>query len=275
MSHRTFAPMLVAWYLLLATPDSAAAQRDLPIGLDGPTLRVEVTRPLFGVGPLREAHLATSVWNATILVPVDGWPTLYAQLGFGVGELDGGWSGALANPRIGALFGRTNGLSASLHAALPLAQQMGDDFAHLVGSYAHFEEWDRFGYDSWALGVSGTAKTELDAGAFVGARLGGTFMVPTESDVDSEAFATFALIGDAPAGRAKIWIELSSFAVLTQPERTILEVTSFFGTVSVSLPNDRFAPEAYVRVPLDDDVSSVVSFILGARVHVGHARAGA
>lgn len=275
MSHRTFAPTLVSLYLLLVAPGSAVAQRELPLGMDGPTLRIELTRPLFGLGQLREAHFATSVWNATVLVPVNGWPTFYAQLGFGVGEIAGGWSGALANPRIGALFGRPTGLSASLHAALPLAQQMGDDFARVVGSYAHFEEWDRFGNASWALGVSGTAKTELDPGAFVGVRLGGTILVPTQSGLDSEAFATVALIGDAPAGPARLWIELSGIGVLTEPERTFLEVTSFFGTISVSLPNERFAPEAYVRVPFDEAVSSVVSFILGARMHIGHTRAGA
>jgi len=274
MSLRTVALTAPSLWVLLLSPGSAVAQREPLLGMDGPTLRLELARPLFGVGQLREAHFATSVWGATLLVPVEGWPTFYTQLGFGFGEIDGTWSGALANAHIGALFGRVNGLSGSLHVALPVARQMGDDFAALVSSYAHFEEWDRFGNASWALGASGTAKAELDAGAFVGVRLGGTLLVPTEAGLDTEAFSTFALIGDAPAGRARIWVELSGIGVLTEPGRTFVEVTTFFGTVSVSLPNGRFAPEAYVRVPLDDDVSSVVSFILGARVHIGHTRAG-
>ena len=274
MHFRRVAPTLLSLHLMLLAPGSAKAQRELPLGLDGPTLRLEVVRPLFGLGQLREAHFVTSVWDATLVVPL-GWPTLFAQLGFGLGEIHDTWSSAFANPRIGVLFGQPNGLSGSLYAALPLEREMGGDFAKLVGSYAHFEEWDRFGNDSWGLSASGTAKTELDPGAFLGIRLGGTVLIPTDDELDSEAFASFGLIGDAPAGPAKLWFEISGIGVLTEPEFSFVEVTSFFATLSVSLPNAGLAPEAYVRVPLDDDISSIVSFILGARIHVGHTRAGA
>lgn len=275
MSCRTLAPTPLALLLLLLAAGSAAAQRQLPLGMDGPTLRLEVTRPLFGVGPFREAHLATSVWSADLVVPVEGWPTLFAQLGFGVGELGGAWSGALANPRVGALFGRPDGLSASIHAGFPLARGMGDGFAGLVGRYAHFEDWDRFGGRSWALGASGTARSEIEAGSFLGARLGSTLLIPTEHGLDPEAFVTLTVFGEVPAGRARLWIELSGIGVLTEPERSLVEVTSSFATFSVSLPVARLAPEAYIRVPLDEDVSGVVSFILGARIHIGHTRRGA
>ena len=261
--------------LLLSAPHGVSAQLWLPVDAQRTTLRLDVAKPLFDVGPFREAHFATTVWDATLVVPMERIPTLYARLGFSMGEIpgSGGWNAALAKPRIGAILGRDRGLHGELHVDLPLAREMGGNFATGVGRYTHFLEWERFGPDSWAVGGSVTAESEVNPATFLGMRAGGTLVAPTQDGFDRDGYAVFSFFGEAPTGRARILFELSGFALLTRPELNFSERTTFTGGLSISLPSHPLAPEAYVRVPIDENVSTLISFILGVRVHLGGPRA--
>jgi hypothetical protein len=275
MPRLPIAMALSGLFMLLALARSATAQMWLPVEAERTTLRLDVAKPLFDVGPFREAHFATTVWDATLVVPMEGIPTLYARLGLSVGEIagSGGWNATLSKPRIGAILGRDRGLHGELHADLPLAREMGGSFATGVGRYTHFQEWERFGPDSWSVGGSVTAESEVSPASFLGARVGGTLVVPTEDGLGNDGYAVFSFFGEAPTGRARFLVELAGFALLTRPELNFSERTTFIGGVSVSLPSDRLAPEAYVQVPIDENVSTLISFILGVRVHLGGPRA--
>lgn len=273
MPHARIATVLSGLCLFLSAPHAATAQLWLPVDAQRTTLRLDVAKPLFDVGAFRDAHFATTVWDATLVVPMDRIPTLYAQLGLSIGEITGtGWTATVSKPRIGAILGRDRGLHGELHADLPLAREMGGEFATVVGQYAHVEEWERFGPESWAVGGSVTAESEVSPATFLGTRVGGTLVVPTVDNGRRDAFARFTFFGEAPTGRARVLFEFSGFALLTQPELNFSERTTFFAAGSVSLPTDRLAPEAYVRVPLDESASTIVSFILGVRVHLGGPR---
>jgi hypothetical protein len=275
MARLRIAITLPGLCLLLGAPPHATAQMWLPVDAERTTLRLDVAKPLFDVGPFRDAHFATTVWDATLVVPMDGIPTLFAQLGLSIGEIagSGGWNATLSKPRIGAILGRDRGIHGELHADLPLAREMGGGFATGVGRYTNFEEWERFGPDSWSVGGSVTAEAELSPATFLGTRFGGTLLLPTEAGVDNDGFAVFTFFGEAPNGRARFLFELSGIALLTRHDLNFSERTSFFAVGSVSLPIDVLAPEAYVRVPIDDSVSAFISFILGMRIHLGGPRA--
>lgn len=266
------APLTAAAALLLV-PGLVHAQQRLPLEADGSVLRLELAKPIFDVGRFQGAHFATTLLDATFLLPVHPAVALFGQLGVTFGQINGlGWSGATANPRLGAAFGRDRSVSASVYTDLPLTQEMGNGFAGAVGRFTHFQDWARYGSDIWGLGASATAEGELSPGAFAGARVDGTLLVPLADGVDRDAFGTFTLYGDAPAGEARLWIELSGVALLTQPDLSFSQRTTSFGTVSVSLPTRRFAPEAYLRIPLDENLAGIIRFVLGARVHFGSTR---
>ncbi len=177
--------------LLLGAPHGASAQLWLPVDAQRTTLRLDVAKPLFDVGAFRDAHFFTTVWDATLVVPMDRIPTLYARLGLSISEITGaGWTATVSKPRIGAILGRGRGLHGELHADLPLAREMGGDFATGVGRYTRFEEWERFGPESWAVGGSVTA-----------------------DNVERDVFAVFTLFGEAPTGRARFLFEFSGFTI--------------------------------------------------------------
>jgi hypothetical protein len=259
--------------VLLGPPAAVAGQMWLPVDAQRSTLRLDVAKPIFDIGPFRDAHLATTVWDATVIVPIEGAPTLFARLAFSVGQIgETGWDATLSKPRLGAIVGRDRGLHGELHVDLPLGREMGGDFATGVGRYTHYEEWERYGPGTWSVGGSVTAESEVSPASFLGARAGATLLMPTQEGIDRDLLGALALFGEAPAGRARFYFELSSFMLFTEPGSSFNDKTWFFAGASVALPNDRFAPEAYVRVPLDESVSAIMSFVLGLRVHLGGPR---
>ncbi len=256
-----------------ALPGAAHGQRELLRGRAGPTLRIDGAKPIFDVGPLRSAHFLSTVWDVSLVVPVRHGLEPYARLATSVGELPGsGWSATVANPRVGALIGPRTGLRGEIHVDLPLSHEGGDGFATQVGIFTHWDQLERFEPNSWVVGGSSTVDAEPSPGTFFGARLAGTFVAPRVEGSDSDVYGSAAVFGDVPTGRARLWIEISTFALLTQPSLSFSRRTTFFGTVSLALPTDRFAPEAYLRIPLDEDISGVVNFIIGVRGHLGNIR---
>jgi hypothetical protein len=271
-------PMLavsIALGLLSATVESAAAQRGLPLGTGGPVLRLEIAKPIFDLGVFRDAHLASSTLDASLVLPLEGSVSLFAQLGMGIGEITGvGWGATISNPRIGAAVGGARGPRASVHTDLPFLPEMGSSFGTGVGRFTRFEEWSRYGPDTWGFGASASAETELGPGALVGARIDGALLLPMVDGVDRDAYGVVAVFGDAPAGSARLWLELSGLVLFTRPDLDIGQRTTVAGTIALSLPLARFAPEAYVRIPVDENLSGIVSFVIGVRAHIGSTRRG-
>ena len=268
-------PVLAVMVLLLALPAPIDAQRELPLEADGPVLRLELAKPIFDIGPFHGAHFATTALDASFLVPVHPAVALFGQLGVTLGQIGGRrWSGASSNPRVGAAFGRDRGLSASAYTDLPLGQEIGSSFATGVGRYTYFEDWARYGRDVWGVGGSATAESELAPAAFAGARVDGTILVPLEDGVDGDVLGVLTLFAETPAGDARLWLELSAFWLVTQPDLTFSQRTTAFGTVSISLPTSPFAPEAYLRIPLDENMAGIIRFVIGARMHIGSTRPG-
>jgi hypothetical protein len=265
---------LVAAHLLLALgPLGLQAQQELPVGGVGPFLRFELAKPLFDEGPFYGSHFATTAGDLNLVVPVNGTLSLYGSVSYAVGEIEErGWSAAISNARIGASLGRRGSIHGRAHVDLPIATEISDGYATGVARYTFFEEFERYATDSWAVGGSVTAEDEMSPGAYVGARLGGSLVLPMGDDVDKDAYGTFEVFGDAPAGAARLLFELSAVALLTEPELHIDQVTAFFGTLSVSLPNYPLAPEAYARVSIDDTLGDLVRFVLGVRAHIGNTR---
>jgi len=249
------------------------AQQELPVGGVGPYLRFELAKPLFDDGPFYGSHFATTAGDVNLVVPVSGALSLYGSVGYAVGEIEErGWSAAISNTRIGASLGRRGSIHGRAHVDLPLSAEISDGYATGVARYTFFEEFERYATDSWAVGGSVTAEAEPSPGAYVGARLGGSLVLPTGGDVDKDAYGLIEIFGDAPAGDARLWFEVSGVALLTDPELDIDQATAFFATVSASLPNYALAPELYARLPIDENLGGIIRFVLGLRVHVGNTR---
>jgi hypothetical protein len=255
---------------LAAGPAPVSAQRYLPIGGETPALHIEVTKPFVSAdGPFAGARFASSGWDASVTYPLGSGPTLFARMGLMYGSIEGlDGSLALTNPRVGVLVASaTGGRSAELHVDLPLATDFGATYATGMGIFSNYEEHERFLADTWGVGATGTARVEPGPDAFLGARVGGRVLVPTDGDTD--VYATVSVFGDAPTDETRFRIEFSSLYLISREGIDFTERSTFFGSLDITWPFVRFSPTLFVRVPIDGTLDATVPIVAGARVLFG------
>jgi hypothetical protein len=265
-------PMRAAMVLALSAVSVSplSGQRHLPIGGSRPALQLEVTKPFVSRdGPFAGASFASSGWDASVVYPLSGGPTLFARMGSMYASIEGlDGSLSLSNPRVGALLGSTDGRKrAELHVDLPFAQEFGEGYSTAIAVFADYEELERFELDSWAVGASASAEMEPGPGAFIGLRAGATVLVPT--DGSSDAFARVAFFAHAPTDRTRFRFELASQVLLTRSELTFSEKSTFFGGLEVMWAFTRFSPTLFVRAPIDGTLDARVPVTAGLRLLFG------
>jgi hypothetical protein len=262
--------------LVLATSvlqfSNVSGQQHLPIGGAGPTLQLEATKPFVSQdGPFAGARFASSGWDASLAYPLSGGPTLFGRMGLTYAAIDGlDGSLTLSNPRLGALFGTTEGgRRAEVHVDLPLASEFGEGYSTGMAIFSGYHELEHYELDSWAVGASASAEIEPGPGAFLGVRGGMTLLIPTSGARD--AFALLALFAHAPTDRTRFRFEFIAHGLLTESgaEVTFSDRTTFFGSLDVMWPFTRFSPTLFVRAPVDDTLDGTVPFVAGLRLLFG------
>ena len=269
MTRPRAATMLLVVGSAVALPAPVIAQRTLPVGHARPSLHLELSKPFVSAhGPFAGARLSTTVWDASVVVPLGRGPTLFARGGLAYASIEGiGNSLIFANPRIGAMVGREGGLRAEAHVDLPFAREWGSDYASGVAYFTSHEEFERFETDSWSLGASASAEREMDVDAFFGARLGGTLFVPTRADAD--AFGLISIFGHSQPNRTRVRIEFSAMMRASGTGLDFSQRTTFFASLEAGLPFSRFAPELFVRAPIDETLDGTVPIVAGLRLRLG------
>ena len=262
----TIAGMCASAALIGVSPVSG--QRYLPLGGDGLSLHLEITKPIVSQdGPFAGTSFSSSGWDASATYPLSGGPTLFARMGMMYASIEGlDGSLALSNPRVGAMFGAEGGKRAELHVDLPLATDFGATYATGIAIFSGYEELERFTADAWAVGASASAEAQPGPGAFVGARAGGTVLIP--SDGGSDIYALVSLFGHAPTDRTRFRIEFSSLTLMTGSDMDFSDRSTFVGSLDVTWPFSRLSPTLFVRVPIDDTLGGTVPLVLGARLRL-------
>ena len=270
-------PGLAAIYAIasiLTLPNGSFAQVDLLRDGDAPSVQLEVMKPF-----LEDSNygFATSVLDATVVVPVPRNVNLFGRMSFGYATLETSSgsrsSSALSNPRVGVLVGGRRATFGEAHVDLPFAQDYGDgDFAAEIGAIADYERQERFIADSWSLGGSVTHERELGSGQVFGGSVGGTLWMPTGDNTgfatENEAWGLFRAFGSLPAGPATLGAALSGVWLFTGEGFDFGQATTGYLTPSISLPGVSFAPQLYGRIPLDDDLPNL-NVVIGLRARFG------
>jgi hypothetical protein len=245
-------------------------QEFLPLGVEGPLLQLELTKPFVSAdGPFAGASFATTAWDATVEYPVGSTAALFARMGFLYAAMEGvDGSLAITSPRLGALISSaTRNRWAELHVDLPLATDYGETYASGIGVFSDFEEQERYLADTWAVGVNGSARFEPGPSSFLGARVGSTVHVPSEGSTD--VFARASVWGDAPTDRTRFRIEFSSLYLVTREDLDFSERSTFFASLDISWPFARFNPTLFARAPIDGTLDARVPIVAGARLSFG------
>ena len=267
----TAAPILTVSVSVLAGGSaSLRGQEHLPLGVQGPLLQVELTKPFVSAdGPFADASFATTGWDATAAYPLGSEAILFARMGLLYASIEGvDGSLALTGPRVGArIASATGNRRAELHVDLPLATDYGATYATGIGIFSNYEEQERFLADTWAVGATGAAQFEPGPDAILGARIGGTVHLPDEGSTD--VYALMSLYGDAPTDRTRFRIEFSSMYLVTREDMDFSEASTFFGSLDVTWPFARFSPTLFVRAPIDNTLDATVPIVAGARLTFG------
>jgi hypothetical protein len=248
---------------------SVSGQRYLPIGGARPSLQLEVTKPFVSQdGPFAGTSFASTGWDANVVYPLAGGPTLFGRMGLMYASIEGlDGSLTLSNPRIGAMIGSNEGKRAELHVDLPLAKEAGEGYSTGIGIFSGYEELERFALDTWAVGATASAQMEPGPGAFIGVRGGTSVVVPTNRSAD--VYALFSVFGDAPTDRTRFRFELASHTLMTESALTLTDRSTFFASLDVMWPFTRFSPTLFVRAPIDDTLDGTVPVVAGLRMTFG------
>ena len=107
----------------------------------------------------------------------------------------------------------------------------------------------------------------MDVNAFFGARVGGTLLVPNGGDAD--VLGLVSVFGHSQPSRARVRVEFSAMMLASRASLDFSERTTFFASLEAGLPFARFAPEVFVRAPIDDTLDGTVPLVAGVRLRVG------
>jgi hypothetical protein len=262
-----FTPLL-AVLLASAAPRSVSSQYQLPIGGGRPSLHVEVTKPFVSkFGPFAGARLRTSIWDASVVVPLEGAPTLFARMGVVYAHIEGlAPSMTIGKPRFGAMVGDAHRL-AEIHVDVPVGSEYGEDYATGVGIFADYEELERFETEAWSFGASTSLEWETPTpNAYVGVRAGATLVIP---DGGSDAYGVIGLFAQAPTVETRFRFEISAVALASRSDLGFDQRTAFFASLEIARPNASGAPTAFVRLPFDERIERGVALVGGVRFQIG------
>jgi hypothetical protein len=249
----------------LATPSPAACQFRDARPVDRTTVQVGLEKPLFKD---TELGFATFVVGARVLQPIRDNVTAFAGLDLAHATLDGYPSSTtVSNPRLGFVFGSTEGGYAEASVSVPLSKEFGDDdYATGVGFMTDIERVDRFIEDLLTVNAAFVPLRRLGSGATVGARVEGSVWIPTGEDADTELFARYAAFGSIPAGALELTGEVSGLMVVTEGDLSIAERTNHSLSVGAGLRDVRVRPGLFVRIPLDGDLREEMGAVVGLRL---------
>lgn len=223
-----------------------------------------------------EYSFFTSVLIFSGEFPVSEGITLEAELPFAHAGIDPpsaspSSSQVLGNPYVGAVFrGEDGSGSFRVGARLPLARELGDDdFATGVGVLSDQDRLERFPPDVLSILGLGERRSALGTGLTVSLRGGGSVMTPTSGGGDTEGYLLYGAGIEAPMEAIRLGAGLTGRMIVTESdlglgERSVHQV-AFFGR----LDRGRVRPAVQFRVPLDDDLGRVLSWVLSLGLEIG------
>jgi hypothetical protein len=194
----------------------------------------------------------------------------YAHAGYDQGGVEESGS-AVGNPYLGVRYappGAAFSPIVELGARLPLAREDPDDaMAQLVGAFTDFERFEAFLPKVTTFRLLLGGRTANPGGAFVRLLAGPSAVVPTgDSDFDeTEVYLGYSVQSGVALARLTAAVAFSGRAWLTSGGGCdgLGECTIHLLTLSVGYRVGSVEPMAFVRVPLDEDLSDALNNVVG------------
>lgn len=231
-----------------------------------PSITLETQKPMFEGGG---GMFITSASFLSLRAPVSGKVNVVADIPLSIAGYGSQSSATLGNPLLGVeLGGPTSPHFVEFGVRLPLAREFGkDDFATGIGLLTDFDRFEAFLPD--AITVYGMVnyvyRVKTLPGLSIRLRAGPTLLIARDGSGETLKTLTYSVQILHEGNRVAFGTGLSSRASLGEGffEKAVYQLG-----LMVALPAKRIQPGIYVRLPLDANLSRVLTAVVGLNIGI-------
>ena len=265
-THRRRALACLPFLALSVAPARLWAQLRQPEISDHGQVEFALSKPFLGDG-LDELGFASMVLDTRLTVPVGSGTSVFIQSGLASATLGSERSTTLGNLSLGIAFGDPVGTFGSVSVTLPTAQEFGDDdFATGMAWLGDFDHPEAYVSEVYALDGTVAGTHSFTSGATLRWRVSGVGVGFTEEGADPELMARYGVGGSVPVGAARLGVDLSGYALISESGPSLSERTIHGLGVCLGMPGVAGRPEIFVRAPIDEALKDAVDATVGVRV---------
>jgi hypothetical protein len=262
--------LLIALLTGLTSPALAAAQLLQPWGDAAPRgASLDLFRPAFnggGTSTLTTINQLNLRWRV-------GSVALVAELPFVIAKADGATSGAtlMGNPFLGVASNPSSAWIGELGIRIPVVKVSSPeaDFAQTVGVFGDFTDFEAYANDILTTRATFGYRHRTPNHVAVRVALRPTLMSPTGDNMgDSELFLDYGAQVGYESDRVRVGAAFNGRAWATESDLSFGERTVHELGLGAAMTFGRFRPGLLLRVPLDRDLTEMVSTALGVKLEL-------
>jgi len=262
--------------ITLLTPEDGRAQLANIGSSDGDAgFRMEMVKPFFRKDDFAffsDLTFFSTTINVSAAIPVSDGLLVDAELPFARAAISreaGGSSRTFGNPYVG-LRTRSPESRAGLRAGirLPFLHESGDDdSASGVGAFSDFQRVERYLDERMSFVAAVTYRRTSDDADRLGLEAGTVIVTGTGGGSDeTDVWLTYGAGMDFPTGSFRIGLGMEGRVLTTESGLNLGERSFHHLNVEGGWAEGRIRPRVRIRVPVDDELGEIVSYIIGVGV---------
>jgi hypothetical protein len=187
---------------------------------------------------------------------------------FRVDPNPGGPTSTLGNPYVGVEFGRGSHTRVSATAGARFALLKEIDGARTIGSYVDVSRFEAFRPYTFSVHSAVRFRLQNNAGFFLDASGGPTIWIPTQPNAETEWVVHHQVSVGHQGSDAEFVVGYDGLSVLTEKPAAVGELTIGELDLSIARARGRVRPTFRLLLPLDEEYSAVVGFVVGLGVAI-------
>jgi hypothetical protein len=228
-------------------------------------LAVDILRPHFNTAETSLLSVAAFASGRAAVGPVG----VVVELPyFRVDPNPGGPTATLGNPYVGVELGRGDHTGVSGTAGVRFAVLKDIDEAKTIGSYVDVSRFEAFRPNTFSIHSAVRFRLQNDAGFFVAASGGPTAWIPTQPHAQTEVVVHHEVSVGHQGSAAWFAVGYNGLSVLTEKPAAVGELTIGELELAITRARGRVRPAFHLLLPIDEEYSAVVGFVVGLGVAI-------
>ena len=228
-------------------------------------LAVDILRPHFNNAETSLLSVAAFASGRVAVGPV----VLRFELPyFRIDPSPGGPTATLGNPYVGVELGRGTHTRVSATAGVRFAVVKDVDDAKTIGSYVDVSRFEAFRSNTFSIHTAVRLRMQNDAGFFVALSGGPTAWIPTQPHAKTEVVLHHEVSVGHQGSAAWFAVGYNGLSILTEKPAAVGELTIGELDLSIARARGRVRPSFHLLLPIDEEYSAVVGFVIGLGVAI-------